>query len=314
MQSRRRRPAALATAGFLFMVGTTTVFGFPLAGSTAAAGAATGSSTCAGATPPVAAPTGPWTCTFDDEFNASSLDTTKWQAMTTAGSGYRTGPFGSYVCYVNDPRTIAEAGGYLNLSVVSNGKSVGCHNFSTKYLGGMVYSSGLFDQEFGYFEVRAAMPAQTTPGVQETLWLFPEDQKLYGRWPDSGEIDFGEFYSEYPNNDIPIVHYPGSKNDPNATNNYCTQTGVTTAGQFNTYAVMWTPSTITAYFNGVPCFTDNYWHYVKWPDKAPEPFTQPFFLNLTQALGNGSGNTFKASTTSLPATTKVDWVRVWQYS
>jgi beta-glucanase (GH16 family) len=295
------------------MVGLATI-GLPLGGVAAGvAGAATTDSTCAGTAPPIAAPSGQWTCSFDDEFNGTSLDTNNWQPELTASNGYKTGPSGSQVCYVNDPRTISESGGYLSLSVVATTRFKCKNFFFSKYMGGMVDSMGIFSQEFGYFEVKAAMPPQTVPGVQETLWLYPENTTLYGPWPDSGEIDFGEFYSEYPNNDIPVVHYPGSKNDPNATNDYCTQPGVTTAGQFNTYAVMWTPTTITTYFNGVPCFTDNYWHYVKYPDKAPEPFNQPFFLNLTQALGNGSGNTFNASTTKLPATTKVDWVRVWQY-
>jgi hypothetical protein len=176
----------------------------------------------------------------------------------------------------------------------------------------MVDSMGIFSQQYGYFQARVQLPAQTTPGVQETLWLYPENETLYGPWPDSGEIDFGEFYSKYPNNDIPVVHFPGSKQDPNATNNFCTQTGVATAGQWNTYGVMWTPTTITTYFNGMPCFTDTYQPYVTYPDKAPAPFTQPFFLNLTQALGVYP-NAFHAWTTTLPATTKVDWVRAWQY-
>jgi hypothetical protein len=47
------------------------------------------------------------------------------------------------------------------------------------------------------------------------------------------------------------------------------------------------------------------------PDTAPEPFNQPFFLNITAALGMGL-NAVNMHT-PMPATTKVDWVRVWQY-
>ncbi len=55
--------------------------------------------------------------------------------------------YGSEVCYENDPRVISESGGYLNLSVISNGKTFACkeldHSFYTKYIGGMAYSMGL---------------------------------------------------------------------------------------------------------------------------------------------------------------------------
>jgi hypothetical protein len=43
----------------------------------------------------------------------------------------------------------------------------------------------------------------------------------------------------------------------------------------------------------------------------PAPFDQPFFLALTQALGIG-GNAFNPATTPLPATTQIDYVRIWQ--
>lgn len=145
------------------------------------------------------------------------------------------------------------------------------------------------------------------------MWLYPEDQTLYGPWPDSGEIDLGEFYSDYPADDVPAVHFPGSTNDPNATaTNGCTDAGATAARQFNTYALSWTPTTLTTYFNGEPCTTDVYGPYVTSPDAAPQPFNQPFFLAFTQAFGMNSSDTFQPGT-PLPATTKIDWVRVWQY-
>jgi hypothetical protein len=45
------------------------------------------------------------------------------------------------------------------------------------------------------------------------------------------------------------------------------------------------------------------------PLTGSQPFDQPFTLNLTQALGIGT-NAF-GEKTPLPATTTVDYVRVW---
>jgi len=132
----------------------------------------------------------------------------------------------------------------------------------------------------------------------------------YGIKSDSGEIDYAEFYSNYPSLDVPDVHYPGSSNDPNATTNGCSSAARSTAGAFNTYALSWTPSTITTYFNGVACTTDTYSSYVTSPDAAPEPFDQPFFLAFTSALGMNNGDSFEPGTTPLPASMRIDWVRV----
>ena len=46
------------------------------------------------------------------------------------------------------------------------------------------------------------------------------------------------------------------------------------------------------------------------PSTGSEPFDQPFFIALTQALGVGT-NHFTPGTTELPATTQIDWVRAW---
>ncbi len=274
---------------------------------------------CAGTSPPIAAPDGSWSCTLDDEFNGTSLDTSTWQPILTSTSGYQSGPFLSQVCYVDNPDTISESGGDLNLSVIAVSPPMTCSqpgglNLNTSYEGGMVASYQLFSQRYGYFQVRAEMPASSVPGLQETLWLYPENETLYGPWPESGEIDYAEFYSNYPDDDVPAVHYPGSANDPNATTaDGCATAESPTAGQFNTYALSWTPTTITTYFNGVPCTTDHYGSYVASPDTAPEPFNQPFFLAFTSAFGMTGSDTFEPGTTPLPATMKIDWVRVWQY-
>jgi beta-glucanase (GH16 family) len=273
---------------------------------------------CAGTAPPVAAPSGSWHCTFDDEFDGTSLDGSKWSPMLTYGSAYRTGPLFHQVCYVDNPDTINVNGGTLNLSVVQTAQPVGCQGTNaskaqTNEEGGMVISYNLFSQEYGFFEASAEMPATSVPGLQETLWLYPENETLYGPWPDSGEIDFGEFYSEYPNNDVPAIHYPGSNTDPNSSDDNCVHPGSSPAGQFHTYAVLWTPTSITTYYDGQVCMTDVYAPYVNNPDTAPEPFDQPFFIALTTALGDANGDQYRPGVTPLPATTRIDWVRTWQY-
>ena len=99
------------------------------------------------------------------------------------------------------------------------------------------------------------------------------------------DIDFAEFYSQYPGLDVPYVHYAGSASDPDVTAYDCTLNQAT----FNTYEVDWAPGTITVLYNGQTCLVDH-------PTTGSEPFDQPFFMALTQALGVGT-NAFSASST-----------------
>ena len=104
---------------------------------------------------------------------------------------------------------------------------------------------------------------------------------------------------------VSMLTYMPAAPDPNVTNNYC----YVDISQFHTYVLEWTPSSLTIIYDGKTCLTDN-WNPSS-PLSKPAPFSQPFFINLTQALGIGT-NAFDPSTTPLPATTQVDYVRVWQ--
>ena len=260
---------------------------------------------------------GTWTCTFDDEFDASTGDATAlnpswWVPQVTATSGYTTGPFGSEACYVNSPNNISVSGGALHLTVRKEASASLCGTFVTPYTAGMVSTYMRFTQAYGRFEVRALLPQTTATGLQETLWLWPADDTLYGSWPGSGEVDFSEFYSEYSSLDIPYIHYNYSPSTVNAATNTNTVTAYScqiSLSQYNDYAVVWTPGNFTITINGNTCLIDNYI-----PDDgltSPEPFNQPFFVALTQALGINT-NAFNPSSTPLPATTSIEYVRVWK--
>jgi beta-glucanase (GH16 family) len=253
--------------------------------------------TCQGTVPLGVA--GNWTCTFDDEFSAdTSLNPADWVVQQTANSGYTAGPD----CYLNSPDTVSVSGGTLNLSVVQKPPFAcpypGGASFTSTVEAGMVTTTGLFNQTYGAFEVNAKLPDVKLPGLQETFWLYPQ-KLLYGPWPNSGEIDFAEFYSIVPWLDIPSIHYGASFLDPNHTAYTCSLNTAT----FNTYEVVWSPGTIQVLYNGQVCLTDH-------PFGGGPPFNQPFFLSLTQALGVVP-NAYIPNVTPLPATTQIAWVRAW---
>jgi hypothetical protein len=74
---------------------------------------------------------------------------------------------------------------------------------------------------------------------------------------------------------------------------------------YNTYVFTWQPGRLTIAVNGQNCIIDNYQSTLG----GTAPFDQPFFLALTQAIGTGTNA--PTANTPLPATTHVDYVRVW---
>jgi beta-glucanase (GH16 family) len=277
----------------------------------ALSGAATAAPSCGGQQTLVAAGT-TWTCSFDTEFTGTSLDPTQWTPITTATSGYTSG---LVACFVNSPNNISVGNGYLSLTARKEAAPFTCQdpygNFTTQYTSGTVSTYGLFTQTDGRFEVKAKLPAATVAGLQSSLWLYPQNALLYGAWPLSGEIDIAETYSQYPTLAIPYIHYNYGLATVNAatstntvTNNNCTIDPT----QFNDYVVEWTPTSISMIYNGQTCLVD---HWIPLsPQSGSQPFDQPFFINLTQALGLGTNN-FDPASTPLPATSEIQYVRAW---
>jgi beta-glucanase (GH16 family) len=253
---------------------------------------------------------GTWTCTFDEEFDGKSLDSSKWLPITTAQNGYAGGD----ACMVDSPDNIAVGGGVLNLTVRKTAPFT-CTgpngSFTTSYTGGQVATYGKFSQTYGRFAVRARFPATTIAGLQSTLWMWPQNNMQTGL---TGEIDIAEEYSQYADRVIPYLHYDydqgttalASTDPPTGTNVVTNnQFLVDNVNAFHEYAVEWTPTTITIFVDGRTVLSDHL------APNGPSPFDQPFFLALTACLGVGP-NAVQPGRTPLPATTQIDWVRSWK--
>lgn len=241
-----------------------------------------------------------WTCTFDDEFNGSSLNTRNWLVQTNFSSG---DPSVAYACYENSLSNVSVSGGGLHLTVHKVATPVNCSGQSspTSYTAGGVSTYRLFSQAYGRWEARIRDTATTAPGLQEAFWLWPDDRYTVMNWPTTGEIDIAETYSQYPSLAIPYLHYTANDNGgplpgTNTAWNCAAQRGV-----WNVYDLTWTPTSISIAINGATCLINT---------SADPSFTERYIVALTAELGQG-GNAL-TSGTPLPATTDVDYVRVWK--
>jgi len=242
----------------------------------------------------------PWQCTFDDEFNGSNLNTRNWVVQTNFSTGDATA---GYACYVNNPNNVAVSNGALHLTVrrISTPMDCASQPSPTNYTGGMVSTYHLFSQAYGRFEARVRVAATTQPGLQEAFWLWPDDRYTVLNWPTTGEIDVAETYSQYANLAVPYLHYTYNDNGGpipgvNTAWNCAAQRGV-----WNTYDLVWTPTSLTISINGTTCLVNT---------SADPAFTERYIVALTAGLGRGTNAL--TSSTPIPATTDVDYVRVWK--
>jgi beta-glucanase (GH16 family) len=241
-------------------------------------------------------PTATWTCTFDDEFNGTSVDASKWVAQTTAGSGWTTGD----TCYVNSPNTISESNGALHLTAYTASTATQCGSgYSTNHLGGAVMSYNRFAQTYGRFEIRARFPSTSQAGFWGDLWLYPQSL-TYGGWPASGEIDIAEYWTGHSPYVMSSLHYSGSTN---ADSKACT---VTDPSQFHTYRVEWGQSSMSFYYDDALCFTRSWTATTG----STAPFDKPFFVMLSEGFGDPTQTLSSLLPSSGPV--DVDYVRVYR--
>jgi beta-glucanase (GH16 family) len=253
---------------------------------------------------------GYWQCSFVDNFAGSALNRNKWLPQRTDKSGFWDGTS----CFVDGPDNVSVSDGTLKLTSRREAQGFTCPHphvlfgsFQTQYTSGMVSTWARFSQTYGRFEVRTRISPTRIPGLQTSLWLWPVDAMRYGHWPASGEIDIAEMFSAYPDRAVPYIHYNASGTDPNVTSHDCT---VSNLGAFHRYAAEWTPGAIKILYDGRTCLVDKY--NPASPLSRPQPFDHPFIIALTQGLGQGNNAFNHWSPPPLPATTEVDYVRVWR--
>jgi beta-glucanase (GH16 family) len=247
---------------------------------------------------------GQWQCTFADDFGGTRLDRTKWIVQDTARTGFRTGS----TCYQPDRKNVAVKRGALRLNALK-GDQFRCGNllrgFSTRYTGGMVGTKGKFSQTYGRFEVRAKWPSADTSGIHGGFWMYPVDD-VYGRWPESGELDVAEWWSSRPRLSLPSLHYDGRDKEVDSG----WRCKVRTPTRFHRYALVWQKNVMRFSIDGKECFARR-WR-PEAPQQRPQPFDHPFSLILNMGVGRKVGRQKVTAETEFPARYVVDYAKAWR--
>jgi beta-glucanase (GH16 family) len=242
-----------------------------------------------------------WECTFADDFSGRVLDRTKWTVQTA----FVNGTSSVYTCFRDDPSNVSVGNGSLTLTLLELKQPAPCGLASvgpTRYQSGMVSTWHKFSQQYGRIQARVKNTGTTKPGLHEAFWMWPDDR--YGTaslWPDSGEIDVAETFSIHPKSVLNALHY--------SADHLGLQDGVTSAvctarrGVWNTYTLEWAPQKMEFFVNGRSCLVNT---------SGDPAFQKRYIINFTQGIGPAQMDNMPTSRTPMPATYKIDYIRVWK--
>ncbi len=226
-----------------------------------------------------------WNLTFDDEFNGTSLDTTKWTPQ------YRWSPTpinNELEYYV--PSAVTESGGYLNLTASKLTTPIVSGGVDYYYTSGVVTTYQKFSQSYGMFEINCKVPAGN--GFWPAFWLLPEDES----WPP--EIDVFEILGQQPNTAYFTYHYQ-INNDGQNHGSGSSSVGPNYSAGFHTFSIIWNPAEIVWYVDGVEQFqTTNY------------ITSKPMYMLANLAVG-GSWPVPPDSSTPFPSAMTIDYIRAY---
>lgn len=243
-----------------------------------------------------APPTGSgWTLVWNDEFNGTSLDLTKWRH-------WLLGPRRSAV---NSPSSVAVADGVLTLSTHTTG---GVHYT------GMIATDKSYLFTYGYIEAR--INYDSAPGMWSAFWLqSPTMGSPLGDPQTAGtEIDICEHRSHDGNGNARdgniggVIHWDGYGASHRSHGYDSGNLGL--GDGYHIYGMEWTPTRQRFYINGVLRWTIN--------NSANTPVSQRSeFIILSNEVQDGgwSGAVPAGGYGTLATTTtrmQVDYVRVYQ--
>ena len=251
------------------------------------------------------------TLTFSEDFSkgldlwngTSGLDTRPGWAMwpqfdagfTQTGNGEK----GRYIQPSYAPTAAANpfsvSNGVLTISANPTPSNLLQYTDNLPYTTGWIDTYHEFSQTYGYFEMRAQLPAGQ--GTWPAFWLLPEN----GSWPP--EIDGME--SVNGNNvDYTTVHSTVSGDSELASNHFKSGAGTNEPGMtsgFHTYGVDWEPDKITFYFDGKEVYQT----------ATPADLKgQPMYMIASLGIGGyWPGN--PTSSESWPQQMKIDYLRAY---
>ncbi|RRJ62804.1 glycoside hydrolase family 16 protein [Paenibacillus oralis] len=254
---------------------------------------------------------------WQDEFNQTGLDTSKWNYELGYFLNDDPGTWGwgnaELQHYTNSAQNVFVQDGKLNIRALNEPKSFPQDpSRYAQYSSGKINTKDHFSLKYGRVDFRAKLP--TGNGIWPAFWMLPQDN-VYGSWAASGEIDVMEARGRLPGTSSGAIHFGGQwPANTHVSGEYHFPEGQTIANDFHVYSVVWEEDNIKWYVDGKFFFkaTRDQWYSTAAPNNPNAPFDQPFYLIMNLAIGGNFDGGITPNPGDIPATLQVDYVRVYK--
>ncbi|MBE6901140.1 MAG: glycoside hydrolase family 16 protein [Ruminococcaceae bacterium] len=228
--------------------------------------------------------------TFEDNFDGTQLDLTKWERCPEW-------PRQDLNDHWDDSMSWLDGEGNLIIGMDYDEKT-------DRYLSGGVRSKGIFEQQFGYFEIRCTV--NSVPGYWTAFWLMSESVGGETRGGlDGTEIDIYE--SAYYKQSI-IQHTLNWDGYGEAHKAEGVQVKADVYdGEYHTFSCLWTRDEYVFYIDGTETWRTK-------AEAAGGTSRAESYMKITAEMGSWTKWTDDCivDPKQLPDTMKVDYVRVYQ--
>lgn len=250
---------------------------------------------------------------WNDEFNGTSLDTTKWKYDTGTGAAYGLWGWGNNELqyYTNSTNNIFVEDGYLTIRALEESKK-DTNGYTADYTSAKITTQNNLNFTYGYVESKIKVPAGK--GNWSAFWMMP-DKSVYGGWPNSGEIDIMEHvgydYGNIHANTHTEKYHGGGHNGLGGS-----KVLQDISSEYITYGVEWLPDRLNYYINDELYYTylPKNWSGTGQITTDVWPFDQDFYIILNLAIGGLWGGSQGVDPNICPNDMIIDYVRVYKSS
>ncbi|MEJ5284751.1 MAG: glycan-binding surface protein [Brevinematales bacterium] len=248
-----------------------------------------------------------WTLVWSDEFDGTSVNTSKWSF--DIGNG--VGGWGNSELQYYRQENARVSGGYLYIDV----KRETFNGFS--FTSAKLKSQGKVQVHFGKIAARIKLPYGK--GMWPAFWMLGRDFDG-NNWPAIGEIDIMEMAGGQ-NGDIGdriaycTLHWDHNGGYAMYGTTYTNSAKL--SDDFHIYEIEWTPDGIIGRIDGIQYYYNDFFYNTN-DGKGNNEFQFPFYLILNVAVG---GKFFTPAilnpaevTAPMPQSMVVDWVRFYTNS